>query len=248
MPAPRPTPPVWSVRLSRALPRLGLLVLVLVAHGCGAFSNHRDRKVPQYGGYDPNQPRELQMTTMPPYVVEPPDELEVSVRPAALDVPLTTLTVRSDGVLDLGFNGEVYVTGLTIQEVERKIAQHLAPLAAQKKVKEPVQVSVRLVNGTQTKQYYVIGTVSTQGSFPLTGSETVLDAILRAGLRSNSLPDKAYLARPHPAGGPDTVLRIDWERIKMGDTFTNYQLLPGDRIVVPGGKPPGLISTLVGGG
>ncbi len=108
-------------------------------------------------------------------------------------------------------------------------------------------MSVRLVNGSQSKQYYVIGTVSQQGAFPLTGSETVLDAILRAGLRTNSLPEKAYLARPHPAGGPDQVLRIDWERIKMGDTFTNYQLMPGDRIVVPGGKPPGLLSTLFGG-
>ena len=84
-------------------------------------------------------------------------------------------------------------------------------------------------------------------TFKLGGQYFVLDGILKAGLRSNSLPEKAYLARPHPAGGPDQVLRIDWERIKMGDTFTNYQLLPGDRIVVPGGRPPGLLATLFGG-
>jgi polysaccharide export outer membrane protein len=219
----------------------------LAPAGCGALDDHRERKIPHYGAYDPGQPRELKMVSMPPYVVEPPDELEVSVRPATLDLPLATVTVRQDGVIDLGFSGEVYVAGLTIPEAELKIAQSLAPLAARRNVREPIQVSVRLVNGSATKQYYVLGTVTTQGSFPLTGSETVLDGILRAGLRSNSLPEKAYLARPHPAGGPDQVLRIDWERIKMGDTFTNYQLMPGDRIVVPGGRPPGLLSTLFGG-
>ena len=94
----------------------------------------------------------------------------------------------------------------------------------------------------------MLGTVTTQGRFPITGNETVLDAILAAGLRTNSLPEKAYLVRPHPAGGPDQVFRIDWFGIKeRGDTLTNYQVFPGDRIVVPGGRAPGLLSTLLGG-
>ena len=77
----------------------------------------------------------------------------------------------------------------------------------------------------------------------------IFGAILAAGLRTNSLPEKAYLVRPHPAGGPDTILKIDWFGIKdRGDTLTNYQIFPGDRIIVPGGKPPGLLSTLLGGG
>jgi polysaccharide export outer membrane protein len=45
------------------------------------------------------------------------------------------------------------------------------------------------------------------------------------------------------------VLKIDWCGIKdRGDTLTNYQVLPGDRIIVPGGKPPGVLQTLLGGG
>ena len=95
----------------------------------------------------------------------------------------------------------------------------------------------------------MLGTVTQQNSFPITGSETVLDAILGAGLRSNSLPEKAYLVRPHPNGSKDQVLRIDWVGItQRGDNLTNYQLFPGDRIYVPGGKAPGVISSLVGGG
>ncbi len=239
--------------MSWKLPALALiaplLCLVVGGAGCSALSGHRERKIPQYGEIDGSQPRELQMVSMPTYVVEPPDELEVSVRPALLELTTTTLIVRQDGVIDLGFQGDVYVAGLTLEEVERKIVQHLTPIAARKQIREPIEVSVRLVNGNQSKQYYVVGTVTTQGKFSLTGKETVLDGILQAGLRSNSLPEKAYLVRPHPAGGPCTVLKIDWFGIKdRGDTLTNYQLFPGDRIVVPGGKAPGLLGTLFGGG
>ena len=71
---------------------------------------------------------------------------------------------------------------------------------------------------------------------------------LAAGLRINSLPEKSYLVRPHPAGGPDQVLKIDWFGIRdRGDTLTNYQIFPGDRLIVPGGRPPGLIGSLFGG-
>jgi polysaccharide biosynthesis/export protein len=227
-----------------------LVALPPLLAGCqGIGSRYHESKIPQYGIIDPHQPRELEMVSLPPYVVEPPDELEISVRPAVADLTLTTLTVRSDGVIDLGFAGDVYVAGLTLDQVELKIAQHLMMKAGANRPKEPYQASVRLVNGSTSKSYYVLGTVTTQGRFPATGSETVLDAILTAGLRTNSLPEKAYLVRPHPAGGPDQVLKIDWCGIKdRGDTLTNYQVLPGDRIVVPGGKPPGLLSTLIGGG
>ena len=151
-------------------------------------------------------------------------------------------------MIDLGFAGDVYVVGLTLEEVELKIAQQLTAAAMQQnqKIDQPYRVSVRLTN-VQSKFYYVMGTVTTQGRFPIKGNETVLDAILQAGLKTNSLPEKAYLVRPHPPGEHDQVLKIDWCGIKeRGDTLTNYQLFPGDRVVVPGTKPPGLIATLLG--
>lgn len=233
---------------SLRLPAL-LSVLTAVSGGCSALDRHAEKKVPQYGVVNACIPRELQMTTMPAYVVEPPDELDVVVRPASLDVPQSTATVQADGTIDLGFAGDVYVTGLTLREVEAKIAAQLTPLARQRRIREPVEVSVRLVNGRESKRFYVLGTVTNQASFPITGNETVLDGILQAQLRQNSLPEKAYLVRPHPAGGKDQVFAIDWFGIKdRGETLTNYQLMPGDRIVVPGGKPPGLLSSLLGGG
>ena len=183
-----------------------------------------------------------------PYVIEPPDELEITVLPAFPDWTPATFTVQADGNVDLGIVGDVYVSGLTLAEAEERIAIQLNDLAQRRMAKpsQPYRVSVRLSAG-QSKYYYVLGTVTTQGRFKANANDTVLDAILQAGLRSNSLPEKAYLVRPHPLGGHDQVYKIDWFGIKdRGDTLTNYQVFPGDRIVVPGTKPPGLISSLLG--
>src|ERR687894_287565 len=164
--------------------------------GCqGLFGSHAEKRIPQYGVVDPNLTRELKMVSLPPYVVEPPDELEITVRPATVELATTTLPVQPDGNVDLGFNGDVYVAGLTLEQVEQKIAQHLTARSGPRPPRQPYEVSVRLVNGSQSKFYYVLGTVTTQGRFPITGNETVLDAILAAGLRSNSLPEKSYLVR-----------------------------------------------------
>ena len=234
-----------TARGCRRIVVVALLGLVGTLAGCGTL---RGKHEPQPGIVDPRQPKELEMVSMPPYVIEPPDEIEVSVRPTSLEVLLTTVAVQADGVIDLGFAGDVYVAGLTLAQAEQKIAQHLEPIAERRKVREPVDVSVRLVNGSQSKFYYVIGSVTTQGRFPIVGNENVLDAILAAGLRSNSNPEKAYLVRPHPPSGADQILKIDWLGIKeRGDTMTNYQLFPGDRLVVPGGKQPGLLGSLFGG-
>jgi polysaccharide biosynthesis/export protein len=225
------------------------LALTLSGPGCASGRVRREaERVPTRGVIDVEQARELDKTTMPRYVVEPPDELEVTVKPSLPDWSMGTYVVQQDGILDLGLYGDVYVVGLTLDQIEEKIAQQLAVDAAQRgqKLTEPFRVSARLSN-SQSKFYYVLGTVTTQGKFPIKGNETALDAILLAGLKSNSLPEKAYLVRPHPAGGPDQVLRIDYCAIKeRGDTLTNYQLFPGDRIVVPGTKPPSLIATLLG--
>ena len=224
-------------------------MLLTLAPGCaGPGRKHEARRVPDRGIIDPEQARELDKVTMPRYVVEPPDELEIAIRPAPADWNQNTVTVQQDGVIDLGFAGDVYVVGLTLEEVELKVAQQLtaASLAQGQKVTEPYRVSARLAN-VQSKYYYVMGTVGSQGRFPIKGNETVLDAILQAGLKSNSLPEKAYLVRPHPPGGFDQVLKIDWCAIKeRGETLTNYQLFPGDRVIVPGTRPPSLIATLLG--
>ncbi|WP_337174379.1 polysaccharide biosynthesis/export family protein [Paludisphaera sp.] len=247
MTARKPTAPRRS---GRTLVLAGTAVSLLLS-GPGCASGRRLRKeadrVPIRGLVDPDQPRELDKTSMPRYVVEPPDELDLTAKPLPPDWSIGSFVVRQDGVVDLGLYGDVFVAGLTLDQVEEQVARRLTDdaLSRGQKPTEPYRVSARLAT-SQSKYYYVVGTVATEGKFPIRGNETVMDAILQAGLKSNSLPEKAYLARPRPVGGPEQVLRIDWCAIKDGDTLTNYQLLPGDRIVVPGTRPPSLIATLLG--
>lgn len=89
-----------------------------------------------------------------------------------------------------------------------------------------------------SKQYYVITDGAGYGervaAFPITGSETVLDAVARIG----GLPDvaskhKVWVARRSPNGGLEQILPVCWEDVTQhGITRTNYQVLPGDRIYV----------------
>ena len=146
------------------------------------------------------RPGELRKIALQPYTIEPPDELEIMVRPPFPDwnpPSTTTFTVQSDGVVDLGFGGNVYVYGLTLAEAEERIATHLNGLTQTPVTKpsHPYQVSVRLANG-QSKYYYVIGTVRTQGRSKITGSETVLDAILQAGLLPTVCPRRRTWSVP----------------------------------------------------
>ncbi len=233
-------------RTRRALSTAYFCALSWSFAGCGLMGGHQDQ--PPHAVVDPHQPKELEMVSMPPYVIEPPDELEISVRPSSVEIPLTSVTLQADGVVDLGFAGDVYLAGLTLAQAEQKIAEHLEPLAQARRIKEPIDVSVRLVNGSQSKYYYVMGTVTTQGRFPIIGNESVLDAILAAGLLARSRPEDAYLVRPHPVNGADQILKIDWDGIKnRGDTMTNYQIVPGDRLIVPGGRPPNKLGVLLFG-
>jgi polysaccharide export outer membrane protein len=244
---------MWSM-VARMLPcaRRPLLLSASLAAaaitGCHNFArNHEASKIPQYGTVDAHQPGELRKVVYPSYIIEAPDELEIVTRPTVPDWSTTTFVVRSDGAVDLGFAGDVFVTGLTLAEAEQRVAEQLN---VYERARDPnsatnYRVSVRLTTA-QSKYYYVIGEVNTPGRFKVTGNELVLDAIMQAGLKSNSLPEKAYLVRPHPLGGPDLVYRIDWCGIRdRGDTLTNYQIMPGDRIVVPGTRPPSVLRSLI---
>jgi polysaccharide export outer membrane protein len=224
-------------------------LILMMAGGChGMARKHEVNRIPQHGFIDPAQPAELRKVTQTPYVIEPPDELEIMAIPPFPGSTTSTFVVRGDGYVDLGFPGSVYVYGLTLDEAEQRIAAQLShqPAAAGDRAGEPYRVSVKLANA-QSKYYYVLGTVQNPGRFKAGGNDTVLDAIVQAGLKSNSLPEKAYLVRPHGLGGADQVYKVDWCGIRdRGDTLTNYQLFPGDRVVVPGTKPPGLIKSLIG--
>lgn len=173
--------------------------------------------------------RELNKTVLPSYLVQPGDTL--LVEPVSLDSELrfpADQTVLPDGSIDLGRFGKLIVAGKTVEQIESDVAA-----AVKKAEPKAEEINVRLVN-PQSAVYYVLGEVSSPGSFPLIGRETVLDGILEAG----GLTDKAsqcniILSRPSSPCSCRTAIPICYRQIvQLGDTTTNFQLMPGDRIFV----------------
>ena len=90
------------------------------------------------------------------------------------------------------------------------------------------------VTAYNSKNYFVLGDVATPGRLPFTGNETVLDALqYGGGLLHTAEPKDIHLVRPARGGKPAHVYKVDLEAIQnRGDTTTNYQIFPGDRLVV----------------
>jgi polysaccharide biosynthesis/export protein len=139
--------------------------------------------------------------------------------------------VGPDGRINLSTYGQVYVAGLTLAQARMKIQEHL------KEYLEDPQVAVD-VFAYNSKTYYVITQGAGQGDdvaqFPITGNETVLDAIARIGGLSQLSSKRIFIARPAPNGvGCEQILPVNWDEISRGAaTATNYQLMPRDRLYI----------------
>lgn len=177
-------------------------------------------------------PRELQKQPLEAYYVQPGDVLllEVIDLEAAIRLPADQ-TVMPDGSIDLGSKyGRPVVAGMTIEQIEAVVHSAVQTVESEVDVKP---INVRLMVA-ESAVYYVLGEVNAPGSYPLIGRETVLDAILAAGGLSDRASDcEIILSRPTPPCNCRVVLPVCYNRIvQLGDTTTNYQIQPGDRIYV----------------
>ena len=139
--------------------------------------------------------------------------------------------VAQDGTVNLGVYGRVYLAGMTLDEGRKVLEDHLSNFFEDPKVSLDVFVY-------NSKFYYVIveggGLGDQVAKIPVTGNETVLDAISQIGGLGQSSSKKIWISRPAPNGvACDQVLPVDWESITRGAaTGTNYQLMPGDRLFI----------------
>jgi len=139
--------------------------------------------------------------------------------------------IGPDGTLNLKQYGSVHVAGKTLAEAKLAVEEHLrqyldAPV---------VWLDVASYN---SKVYYIITEGAGQGDnvvrVPITGNETVLDAIAQINGLSQLSSKRIWIARPAPGGfGCEQILPVQWDEITRGAlTATNYQILPGDRVFV----------------
>lgn len=138
--------------------------------------------------------------------------------------------VGPDGTVTLGSYGNVPVVGLTLSQTKHVIEQHLSAF-----LEDPeVAVDVYAYN---SKVYYIITEGAGLGDgvvkFPVTGNDTVLDAIANISGLTQVSSKRIWIARPVPHSEQMQILPVDWKAVTAGGiAATNYQILPGDRIFV----------------
>jgi polysaccharide export outer membrane protein len=244
-------------RVRNVYRRAGWLASLALIAACGC----QTVRTPEEKIANSNVPKEFQKVSMPDYVLEAPDLLLVEVLEALPGRPISgERLVRPDGKISLGFYGDVYVAGLTLSEAKEKIVLHLRkyltdtalglveideatlepkidPATKKPKLVDAKDSNTVFVDVTayNSKYYYVLGDVLITGRLNITGNETVLDAInFAGGLMPTAAPTNIRLVRPAPPGACcEQVLPVNLAAITSGgDPSTNYQLMPGDRLIV----------------
>jgi polysaccharide biosynthesis/export protein len=138
-----------------------------------------------------------------------------------------SIPVRSDGKISLPLAGEIQAAGQTPLKLEGDIANKL-----QNYISEPeVTVMVQQIN---SEKFNILGQVARPGSYPLTNSATVLDAIaLAGGFRDFAKQKSIYILRQKLPGGQSRMAFNYKDVIKGRNPEQNIKLEPRDTIVVP---------------
>lgn len=245
-----PIPPAPKTGSSRTKPRNGnggkdkelLPAPREVANGNGKREAGYPVLPPPTITHPPVAPREFQKRALSSYILEPPDVLQIEASRDIVD-PNQPISgphlVRPDGTIGLGSYGSVFVAGMTLEQAKFHIVEKIRerqPKIKPADVWEGLKVDVTAYN---SKFYYVIadggGYGETVVRIPITGNETVLDAISQIqGLPVVASKKHIWVARatPHDHHHP-MILPVDWYGItQRGSAATNYQIFPGDRVYV----------------
>lgn len=248
-------------RRCRRLTVVGFAWACLAWTGCLSLDAHHAIPEPPAATLAPpaNVPTELNMITLPPYVIGSPDVLLIDVltEPREALGPGVVLSpqpiggqhlVRPDGTVNLGVYGALSVAGLTTDQAQLAVRRHvyqklkeiLPVMSKVSDVSSPEKLLVVVdVVGYNSKAYYVITDGAGYGeqifSFPIKGHETVLDALANInGLPAVGSKQHVWVARRTPhCNQPEQILQVDYVGLTQhGITQTNYQIMPGDRVYV----------------
>ena len=168
-----------------------------------------------------------------------PRKFGSTVRSLPIQPVYSEYPVRPDGSVFLGVYGSVPVAGLTLKQAAAAIRASLARqvYADEGGTKEDALLVVVDVTQYNSKSYFVIVDGGGAGEritrWPITGKETVMDAIANiGGLAEESSKRNVWVARRTPfPNQPQQILPVDYVGITQhGITQTNYQIFPGDRV------------------
>jgi polysaccharide biosynthesis/export protein len=138
-----------------------------------------------------------------------------------------SVPVRSDGKISLPLVGEIQAAGRTPMQLELDITEKL------KNFITAPQVNV-IVQQVNSRKFNVLGEVGRPGSYALTTSTTVMDAIaLAGGFRDFAKKSNVYVLRKS-RDGSESKLKFNYkEFIKGKNPDQNVKLEPNDTVIVP---------------
>ena len=159
------------------------------------------------------------------YSIGPGDSLGVNVwKEPTLS---GSVKVRPDGFVTLPLINELQVAGMTTGQLRKVLEEKFKEFTV-----DPF-VTIR-VEGIASSEVFLVGQVGKPGAFPLTGNETLLQLITRAG-GLGVFADRSNLRVVRREGNRMTEFVVDYDAILKGDLKQDILLRPGDRIVVPEG-------------
>ena len=159
------------------------------------------------------------------YLIGPDDILAVSVwREPEIS---RNVVVRPDGRISLPLVGDLRASGHTPAELQNEIKDHLLNYLSNPEVTVIVQEA-------RSQKFNILGEVEHPGSYPLSRSMTVLDAIAVAGgLRDFAKSGKIYVLRIM-TDGSRARLQFNYKEVIKGQGLSqNVELQPRDTVVVP---------------
>jgi polysaccharide export outer membrane protein len=159
-------------------------------------------------------------------------DVSVQLAKTAGTQPITgQYLIGPDGTINLRQYGLLHVAGKTVTEIRLDLQKHLAQYF------DSPEASIDVI-AYNSKVFYVITEGAGLGDnvrrIPVTGNETVLDALSAVNGLSQVSSTHIWIARPAPGGfGCQQILPVDYDAISRGgSSATNYQVLPGDRIFI----------------
>jgi len=158
------------------------------------------------------------------YHVQPGDVLFISVwREETLQ---REVVVQPDGVIRFPLAGEVNAKGLSLSEVEQRLANQLS-----KYIPDPA-LSVSLVQSLGNR-VYVVGRVNKPGEYALSRDIDVMQALALAG-GVTPFAKKSKIKILRAVKGKQEVLLFNYKEVESGERISqNIFLVPGDTVIVP---------------
>ena len=170
--------------------------------------------------FSAQEPQALQVND---YRIGPKDLLEITV----FELPELNQTVRvsEDGSITLSLLGKVDVSGLTAQELEKKLAGLL-----DQQYTKGAHVTIFI---KEYQKVSVIGAVGRPGQYEIVGPTTLLQVIAEAGGLTAQATNELFIYRSGPDGKQTRIAVKLEDMMSGGNQDLNIQLRPKDVVMIP---------------